>query len=346
MVNSRELVEGALEMDAIERIPAMYQYLSGGPDPFNNIGLIMEECYRDPIKFARASKSIQEAFGYDNIMAGWGCIILEAHAMGTEVFFPRSNAYPQTLSPALASPDKIDSLQPSDPWDNELMRVRLQASGIMKKEYGTEFAIMGNMLAPAMIAWELRGYEDQLMDMFFHKDLAHRYLNIITESVRIHGERLYEQGVDIVFFEDDFTANAEYVPVETAREFDLDYAAICVKALQKMGHRVIIHNCTKLPLIEEQVEVLKPEGIHYNAENVPDHAVVCRRLKGRTCLCPGVPEDLVYDGPEEKIMASVTKIASDVMDHPGFIMASAYEVPFKTKPEYQRALVQAIHSLR
>ena len=346
MVNSRELVESALGMDETERIPAMYQYLSGGPEPFNNIGLLMEECYHDAHKFARASKAVQESFGYDNVMAGWGCIVLEAHTMGTEVAFPRTNAYPQTLRPALRSPEMIDVLQPADPWDNDLMRIRLQASGILVREYGEDLAIIGNMLAPAMIAWELRGYEDQLMDMFFNKDLAHQYLGVISESVRLHGERLYEQGVDIIFLEDDFTANAEYVPVETAREFDLDYAAICVKDLQKMGHRVIIHNCTKLPLIEEQVDVLRPEGIHYNAENVPEHAAVCQRLKGITCLCPGVPEDLVYDGPEMKITASVNKIAADVNDHPGFIMASAYEVPFKTKPEHQKALVNAIHSLR
>ena len=346
MSNGREAIESALEREHVDRIPAMYQYLAAGPGPFNAIGLEMQECYHDAEKFARATAAVREAYGYDNIMAGWGCILLEAHAMGTEIEFPRSNGYPQGTKPFLADPANIESLAPVDPMDNELLRVRMRASEILASRYGKEFAVMGNMVSPGVVAWELRGYEGYLMDMFFEKELAHRYLSVIVESLRIHGERLAEMGVDMIFFENDFTASQEYAPLESMREFDLDYAVPCVEALHGMGHKVIVHNCTALPLVEEQVNALRPDGIHYNADNVPDHVEMCKRLKGKVCLCPGVDEGLVYDGPPEIIADTVRRIASHVANHDAFIMASAYEVPFKTKDENHLALIDTIRSLR
>lgn len=345
-MNGRQLMETALDLGQVERVPVLYQYLAGGPDPFNSLGLEMEECYRDAKKFARATAAVRDAYGYDNIMAGWGCILLEAHAMGTELEFVRSNGYPQATKPFLDDPLKVDDLQPADPMDNELLRNRMEATSLLVDRYGEEYAVMGNMVSPAVVAWELRGYEAYLTDMFFEKELAHRYLKVIVESIRIHGERLAEAGVDMVFFEDDFTAGLQYAPLESMREFDLDYAAPCVSFLRDMGHKVIVHNCTALPLVEEQVETLRPNGIHYNADNVPDHAEMCERLLGKVCLCPGVNEGLVYDGPPEDITATVNRIAAQMSGHKAFVMGSAYEVPFNTKPENHLALVNAIKALR
>ncbi|MGE4275020.1 MAG: uroporphyrinogen decarboxylase family protein [Candidatus Methanomethylophilaceae archaeon] len=345
MQNGRELIERAMNLESVDRIPAMYQYLAGGPEPFNAIGLQMKECYYDPVKFARACKAVRDAFDYDNIMAGWGCILLEAHAHGTRLEFPRENSYPQSRGPVLDSLEKVDSLQPVDPWDNPLLRVRLQASRILVDELGTSFAVMGNMLAPAMLAWELRGYEQQLMDMLVEPELAHSYMRVITESVRIHGERLFEQGVDMVFLEDDFTAGPEYLSLEMSQEFDLDYAKISAQDLRRTGHMVMVHNCSSLPMIAEQAEVLRPHALHYNACNVPEHPKVAKSLSGRVCLCPGIPEGLVYEGPVDKIKSCVRRVAGQMPADTPFIMGSAYEVPFRTPPEHQKAMVRTIHSL-
>ena len=340
--DSREIFEQALRMEQTYRVPAMYQYLSGGPEPFNAVGLQMRECYYNPEKFARACKMIQESYGYDNIMAGWGSIILEAHAHGSEIYFQQDNTYPKSKAPFLNTPEKIDSLQPVDPMDNELLSIRLKASGILSRRYGEEYAVMGTLLTPAVVAVELRGFEDQLMDMFCQRDLAHQYLKILTESVHIHGERLMEQGVEMVFLENDFTASEGYVPIEAARELDLAYAQKCMQSLKSMNFYVMVHNCTVLPLIEEQVETLRPHAIHYNAMSFPDHRKICAKIKGKVCLCPGIAEDLVFDGPAEKIASAVKSLSFDVADHASYIMGSAYEVPFHTKPEHQLALVKAI----
>ncbi len=346
MTRGKALVEGALALERTERVPVFHQYLAGGPGPFNAIGLEMEECYRDAEKLARACKAVRDAYGYDNIMAGWGCIVLEAHAHGTEIAFVRPNAYPQSTSPLLEDPAAIESLEPVDPFDNDLLRNRLEASRLLVERHGEDYAVMGNMLAPAVVAWELRGYEGYLMDMFFDKELAHRYLKVISESLAAQGERLSEAGVDIVFLEDDFTAGQEYAPLESMRECDLDYAAPAAKRLQRQGHRLLLHNCTKRPLVEEQVEAIRPEAVHYNADNVEDHADMCARLRGEVCLCPGVDEGLVYEGPPSLIEETVWRLAADVRDHDAFMMAAAYEVPFRTKAENHAALVEAVKGLR
>lgn len=345
-MNGRQLVDTALSLGPTERVPVIYQYLAGGPGPFNAFGLTMEECYHDAGKFARATAAVRNAYGYDNIMAGWGSIVLEAHSMGTEISFVRPNGYPQSTRPFLEDPTRIDELCAVDPIDDAMLRTRLEATRLLVERYGDEYAVMGNMLSPAVVAWELRGYEGALMDMFSEKELAHRYLSVVSESLRLHGERLAEAGVDTVFFEDDFTAGPEYVPVESSREFDLDYALPVVSSLQSMGHRVIVHNCTKSPLVEEQVLVLRPEGIHYNADNVPDHEEMCGRLRGRTCLCPSVDEGLVYEGPKDAIVRAVGRISSHVSDHDAYMMGSAYEVPFSTPVENHTALVEAIKDVR
>lgn len=346
MSNSRELIDQALEIQAIERIPAIYQYLAGGPAPFNALGLEMEECYYDAVKFARACVAVRDAYGYDNIMAGWGSIVLEAHAHGTEIRFHHSNKYPQATRPGLADPSMIEELEPVDPLSDELFRVRLEATRILVDRFGEEYAVMGNMLAPAVVAWELRGYEAALMDMFYEKELAHRYLRIVLESLRMHGERLREAGADIVFLEDDFTAGQEYVPLESMMEFDLDYSTSLVGHLKALGHRVLVHNCSRLPLVERQIKAMRPHAIHYNAFNVPEHAEMCRRVKGRVCLCPGIDEGLVYEGPPERIEEAVRRAANELRDHDAFMMGAAYEVPFSTPRDNHLALVSAIKSLR
>ena len=326
-------------MEAPDRVPVFYQHLGGARWVLSSTGKTIREGFRDPDVFAEICLETHKLFGYDNVMAGWGDILVEAHALGTEWRFPEKDYYPRPVRYAVQNPEDVDRLEAVDPMEDEFWSVPLKAARILQERVGKEVAVVGCINSPMVIASELRGYESLLMDTVLSPETADKMLKVIAESSKIYGDRLAEIGVESVFVENG-TAGAEQTSPDLCKRFDLKHLNVELDHFKELGLLTIVHNCAAKPYVGLQAE-LRPSAIHFNvkAVNLEETFGI---LRDRCCAVAGIDhQELMFKRSVDEVEAEVRNTIECFGHRPGLIIGPGCEMPFKTPIENIRRLREA-----
>jgi Uroporphyrinogen-III decarboxylase len=103
-MNSMERFEGSMERMPVDRPAIMYQHLGAARSVLTAAGLTMRQGFHDPEIFARISIKARQMTGFDNVMAGWGDILVESRAHGTKWKWPERDFYPRVDKYAIDGP--------------------------------------------------------------------------------------------------------------------------------------------------------------------------------------------------------------------------------------------------
>ncbi len=330
-MNSRQRFLGALERQPIDRVPLFYQHLGAARHVLQSAGKTMREGFHNPEVFAQICTESWKLLGFDNVMAGWGDIVIEAQAHGTVWKFPERDFYPRVDRYGVQTPADADQLQAVDPMQDRFWSVPIKAARILQEKIGNEVAVVGCINSPAVSAMELRGYENMMLDLLTHPGAAHKMLQVLTESSKMYGDRIKEAGLDIVFLENGSAGGTQNSP-ELCDQFDMRYLNELCSYYKKLGLLTIVHNCSEMPYLEKEL-VIGPDAIHFNNDFV-DLKGTYRLLKGRTCVMPGVNhQELLFKRTPDEVEAEVKRTIDLWGRDLGFIMAPGCELPFKTPLE-------------
>lgn len=328
-MSPRERFHHALDLEASDRIPLFYQHLGAAKWLQRSTGTRIFDGFHDPSAFTKLALAAYHEYGFDNVMAGWGDIIIEAQAHGTEWKFPERDFYPRVSR--YVPMEEIDRIRPVDPLEDRFWSVPLKAARMMMEEVGREVAVVGCINSPTVVASETVGMENLLMGYFTEPDGIHKLLATLTESSRIYGERLADIGVEDIFIENAM-AGAEMVSHDMYDQFDRKYIKDMMGAYDKSGLRVILHNCSAQPFWESQLE-LRPSALHLNLPAV-DVSAVFAAVRGKACMMAGIDHmDLMFQRSPDEVEANVREVIERWGDHPGFIIAPGCEMPYKTPRE-------------
>jgi uroporphyrinogen decarboxylase len=325
----RERLNSALSMEIPDRIPLFYQHLGGAKWVVAASGKTIRESYRDPEAFATNAMMAQKLFGFDNVMASWGDILIEAQAHGTRIKFPERDFYPRPDRYAIDGPQDVDKIHPIDPMENELWSVQLKAARIMNTRIGKEIAVVGCIDSPIVIASEIIGSEKLMMALITAPSAMEKLLQTVTESSKMYAERISQDiGLETIFIEDGM-AGGDMVRLNTCQKFDLSYMKQMIDHCHKLGLKVIVHNCSGKPYVDAQVD-LKPDCIHFNNKMV-DLSATFRNLKGKVCVMSGIDHmELLFTGSPTEVQAEVEKVIDLFGKESGLILAPGCELPYKT----------------
>lgn len=336
-MNSKDMFLAALDGEHLARSPVMYQHLGGAQHLMERTGLGLREAFSDPLKFARLSLASHKVFRYDNVMAGWGDLLMEASAFGADLHFSSDERYPKEVPIPL---EEVDSLEPVDPLSHPQWSVPLRAATMMNDAIGKEVPVLGGMSSPFIVAASVIGYENLLIAQMVQPDLAHKLLRTISTSQNMQVEYLAAvSGIDVIFISDAL-ADADQNIRGLCQEFDLNYTGIVIKATHGEGMKVIVHNCSESPYAQEEMETYRPEAMHLSVKwqgysDVREHL-------GGACIVAGIDHRaLIYSGTPDEIMAEVARVRSSHCDDHGSILAPACELPFDTPLDNILALREA-----
>jgi len=335
----KERFEAALKMEAPDHVPTFYQHLGGARWVTSSTGKTIHEGFYNPKVFAEICLETQKLFGYDNVMAGWGDILIEAHAFGTEWRFPEKDYYPRPVKFAVQRPEDVDDLAIMDPMEDEFWSVPLKAAKILQGRIGKEVAVVGCIDSPFVIASNLRGYEGLLMDTVLSPSTADKMLKVITESSKIYGDRLAEIDVETVFVENG-TAGAEQTSPGLCERFDIKYLRNELDHFKDLRLFTIVHNCAAKPYVDLEA-ALKPNAIHFNVRAV-DLQKTFDSLGGRCCSIAGIDhQELMFKKSADEVEAEIRRVIECYGHRPGLIIGPGCEMPFKTPIENIRRLREA-----
>jgi len=334
----RERFQAALDVQAVDRVPLFYQHLGAAKWPLQSTGLRWYDGFHDPEVFAKLALAAHEMYGFDNVMAGWGDILVEAQAHGMVWKWPERDFYPRV--DRYVEMSDVDKLTPVDPRKDRFWSVPLRAASIMLERVGQEVAVVGCIDSPAVIASELFGLENVMMSYFTDPDATTKALGVLTESSRAYGDALSEIGVEDVFIENG-TAGGEMVSPEQYDEFDGKYLGMELRSFEKNGLRTICHNCAARPFWSAQL-ALRPTAMHLDLKYI-DAKTVFEAVKGKACMIAGIDHaELLQTGTPDAIEAAVKRTLDAWGSAPGLIIGPGCEMGYKTPMDNIRQLKESV----
>jgi MtaA/CmuA family methyltransferase len=322
----------ALDLNFPDRIPLLYQNLGGAKWVVESCGRTIWEGFQDPEIFSEIAMASHKLFGFDNVMAGWGDILIEAQAHGTKWKFPDKNAYPRVEAYAAPTPRDIDRIHPVDPMQDHYWSVQLKAAGILQERIGKEVEVVGCINSPFMIASEIMGYENLMIALLKSPNDAHRLLATLTESSKLYADHIAVDSLLDSIFIGDGNAGGDQISPALCTRFDLSYLKQVIDHCRSLGLKTIIHNGASKPYLEEQA-TLGANGLNFGNKMV-DLEKTFNSFRGKLCVIPGIDDsDLLYRCPPDDVEKEVKRTIDLFGKTPGIILSTAVEMPFDTPIE-------------
>lgn len=336
-MHSLERFDAALAQLPVDRPPILYQHLGAAKWLLQHTQLTMRNGFEDPEVFAKISLAAHELYGFDNVMAGWGDLLVESQAHGLQWKFPERDFYPRPAQ--YLEPEKMDQVQPVDPMQDHYWSVPIRAASIMQDKVGRQVKVVCSMNSPLLIACETVGMENIMMAQYTDPEAVIRMVSNIVESCRAYGEHTQKIGVDTVFC-DDSSAGGELNPPDACEQFDMTFMRKIILDFKSKGIGVILHNDSVQPYLQQQLAI-GPKGLHFHLKNV-DMKTTFDLLRGHTCVFAGIDhQNLLFQKTPADVSMEVRRMLMGWGNGHGFVMAPGCELPYKTPMENLKALKEA-----
>lgn len=218
--------------------------------------------------------------------------------------------------------------------------------------YGNDYAIVGNIETTFWeTAWYLVGLEKLMTDMMMEVPYVEPLFDRIMEINLETGRNLIRLGADIILAGDDFGSQQSLLmDPDTWRRLFKPRIKYLFEEWRKVNPDIKIawHSCGSInPIIDDFIEIgldilnpLQPLATGMDAENL------IRQFGSRLTYFGGIDiQNLLPQGPPEKIKSEVKRIAEIFGKRSGYILAPAHNIQNDTPVENILALFEAVREL-
>jgi hypothetical protein len=358
MMNPRERVKAAMQLEPPDRVPLMCQFSWG----FMNLqlkenGLSPMAFWFDAEQYARGLMILRDRFLFDGILVSvhghsenWFQKIQNLEIRnGIEIahFGNYSQTFveddlplgtysdkvvqtietinpddiPEELDYIPASKDCIIYIDHSDPY---------RVFDILRKETEGAYSIHGEVTSPLDYLLDLLGYENALTAMVLHEDKVNRILEKFTQGVIRMAEGMAQHTpIDAIKISSPF-AGSGFISPEYYKKFEAPFLAKIADAIAKTGRLSYVHTCGH---INDRLEEMSRTGVNgLECLDPPpmgdvELADAFERI-GRRIFIKGNIDSVhtLLKGDQEAIKKDVIKRLRIGMQHPGFILSTACSI--------------------
>ncbi|MEN6325417.1 MAG: uroporphyrinogen decarboxylase family protein [Syntrophomonas sp.] len=262
-----------------------------------------------------------------------------AEAMGTKLTFPQ-DGMPYVSEPILTDWNDFERLAPVDPHKDGRLPLYLEALQIINDAIGDEVGVGSSVGGPFTAAASIRGTERFLKDLRKNTEMAHRLLELVTESALRYIDAVCDLGFKPGIAEP--TASGTLISTKQFREFAQPYLKIYADRIkERCGSGPMLHICGNSSRIwPEMVEL---GATILSLDNVIDLEEAKNLVGDKACLAGNVkPIDTLMKGNREQVYAESKECLRKTYDSPkGYILSSGCGIALDTPPENIIALMDA-----
>jgi uroporphyrinogen decarboxylase len=342
----KERFESAINNEKPDRIPLAYLFFGAGDAVLRALELNFKDVYYSSKGIVKAQLKALELFGHDNVNTPWGCLNVEAESFGCKITI-KKDGYPVTNGPIVNSYEDLESLEVPDPEESGRMPIVLESIEAFNKELGAANPIIGFTCSPAIVAAEIRGFENLLMDTVREP----RYLKEILKAAEHLGEEYIEamvhRGAFAVMIENSCSGKDVLDPV-SCDKYVVEYNRNIVKKLKKLGAYSIIYNSSCQPYLEKDLSI-KPDILSFhrgdgdaildeygwNCDKFHDRIGACIKrycisMVNNACLMGNVDHanTMLKGTYNDAYREAINCLESSRKRDAGFILSTGCEVPF------------------
>lgn len=260
-------------------------------------------------------------------------------AMGSKVTFPTNNT-PYISEPAIKDYSEIDKLKSIDPYRDGRISNFLEALKITIEKLSNDVGVGTSVGGPFTTASFLRGTDKFLRDLSKNPEMAHKLLEISTQSVINYIDAACDIGLAPSLAEPN--ASCTMISEKNFVEFAKPYLKKCMdRIIERTGSGTTLHICGKTKKIwGHMVDI----GIgNLSLDNVEDIGELKEAYGDKVRLIGNVdPVEIIFRGTKEDIYEEAKQCIIKAYDSPkGFILSTGCDVPIGTHPDKIIALMDA-----
>jgi uroporphyrinogen decarboxylase len=242
-MNSRERVLARIKGQQVDRVPNLniLMFLAA-----KEIGVSYSEYCQDYKKLAQANIVCMQKYGIDAVST-ISDPMRECADMGMDVIFPADDV-PHESKFLLQDKSDLLKVKPVAVENGRRMTDRILGTGLLKKEVGNEFAIIGWVEGCFAMSADLRGVNNFMMDIYEDREFVVDLLEICLEQATLFAKAQIAAGADIIGVGDAIASVAGPYAYE---DLALQYEEKLLKAIREAGGLTKLHICGQItPFLE------------------------------------------------------------------------------------------------
>ncbi len=273
-------------------------------------GAYFPDVHLDGERMARLGATAHTVLGYDCIMPIFS-VQQEAAALGCQMDWREVDSMPVNLNSPWATPD--DVVIPADFLETPPVRAVLDALRILRREYGSQVAIVGKVMGPWTLSYHMHGLQDFLLKTILEPDTVRRFLDKLKHVTLLFGHAQIEAGADVLCIADH--ATGDLVSAKMYRDFLLP---VHQELTQALGAPTVLHICGNTATRMDHICHSGFDAFHFDSKVDAQKAteIVQRRISlvgninNPEVLYRGTPED-AYEMTRYTLTAGVEVVGPE-----------------------------------
>ena len=330
-MTSRQRVLAALRREPVDRTPVCNPTSVATVELMDLADAYFPEANREPELMARLAATGHTELGFDTVMPVFS-IIQESSALGCRMQWAQKDNWPtvRMREPIWERPEDIEI--PDDFMEHPDVQCVLQAIAILRKQFGTEVAVIGKTMGPWSLAYHGFGVEQFLLMSLDDEQKTKEVIDRLKEVSVMFGVAQVEAGADALTFPDH--ATGDLVSGEYYERYLKD---IHTEMVERIPCPLILHICgrtvDRMPFIAETGMA----SFHFDSKNTPEESM--DTVEGRISLVGNInnPETLYSRTPDE-VRKEVTRNLDAGVQMVGPECAIPLQTPIENLLEIPRAV--------
>jgi len=295
-MNERERLIASLKLEPVDRVPVVSHLQAATVDLMNATGAFWPEANHDAKKMLALALGANTMAGLESVKVPFD-VALDPTAFGVRTGKDAVDRPPSILEPIVRSMDDVKRMEIPDPRRDGRPPLVLEALRILRGMDLT-IPIFSGVIAPFMLAGQMRGEQDAIMDVMLDPDLMKALLAKCAEWGARYAEAQADAGTDVIVLVD-ATASGTILSPEQYEEFALPFQRKVVDAAHAKGVPVILHICGDTSMNFELMMSTGADGI--SVDQCMDMRWVKEQTEGRCAAVGNVSPTttLLFHTPEQ-----------------------------------------------
>ncbi len=302
----RERVLAAMKQEKLDRPPVAVFTQSATVGEMENCGAAWPEAHSDAKLMAKLGAAQATYFGFEAVRSSF-CLTAEAERLGCVVDPGKINSTPMIKK----HPFKFDAME--DVYDEpnlldpeEFLKggrpaVSLEATNLLKEQYGNEYAVIGGNTGPFTLAGHMVSTENLVFGIMMNPEMVVKWIDAVNPIVKAYTQALADAGADIIQMSEP-SSSTDLLSPDMFTEYSGRYVKESLASVK--GADSVLHICGDT---SEIIPLMADTGVTgISVEEKVDSAEAVRIAAGRVAcvgnvgvvnpLLQGTPEDCAAAG--------------------------------------------------
>lgn len=297
----RERVLAAMKQEKLDRPPVAVFTQSATVGEMENCGAAWPEAHSDAKLMAKLGAAQATYFGFEAVRSSF-CLTAEAERLGCNVDPGKINSTPMIKK----HPFKFDAME--DVYDEpnlmdpeEFLKggrpaVILEATKLLKEQYGNEYAVIGGNTGPFTLAGHMVSTENLVFGIMMNPEMVAKWIDAVNPIVKAYTQALADAGADIIQMSEP-SSSTDLLSPDMFTEYSGRYVKESLASVK--GADSVLHICGDT---SEIIPLMADTGVTgISVEEKVDSAEAVRIAAGRVACVGnvGVVNPLLQGTPED-----------------------------------------------